>query len=96
MQTDTLGGTVAAVIDLGRDARRVAAALQRHQSGIGDPHERAILHRLYMVASDFALAISTAAAALPSAHNAITIELAQPAEVNASDANRSRKRNGIK
>jgi hypothetical protein len=67
MQTDTtISGTVRAVVALGRNARRVAAALQRHQSGIADPYERAIFHRLSMVASDFALAISTAAAALPS------------------------------
>jgi hypothetical protein len=73
----TISETVRAVTALARDARRVAAALQRHQVGIADPHRRAILHRLTVVAHEFGLAISNAEAALsPSARSAIA-ELAQ-------------------
>jgi hypothetical protein len=72
MQTDTISGTVRAVTALGRDARRVAALLQRHQSGIADPHKRAICHRLALVAMEVGQAIVQAEAALsPSARNAI-------------------------
>jgi hypothetical protein len=72
MQIDTLTGTVRALTALGRDARRVAAALQRHQSGIADPHKRAICHRLALVAMEVGQAIVQAEAALsPSARIAI-------------------------
>jgi hypothetical protein len=73
MQTDdTISGTVRAVTALGRDARRVAAALQRHQFGIADPHKLAIYHRLALVAMEPGQAIDHAEAALsPSARIAI-------------------------
>jgi hypothetical protein len=71
MQTDTLSGTVRAVTGLGRDARRVAALLQRHQSGI-DPYKFAIVHRLALVAMELGQAIVQAEAALtPQARSAI-------------------------
>jgi hypothetical protein len=72
MRTDNLSGTVQAVIALGRDARRVAALLQRHQSGMADPHKRAICHCLALVAMEVGQTIVQAEAALsPSARNAI-------------------------
>jgi hypothetical protein len=70
MQTDTIAGTVRALTTLGRDARRVAAALQRHQ--FDDPSKRAICHRLALVALEVAQAIVQAKVALsPQARSAI-------------------------
>ena len=69
---ESLAATITAIMRLASDARRVAAVLQRHQFGIDDPHRLAIYHRLALVAQEFALAISNAAAALsPSARSAI-------------------------
>ena len=60
----TISETVRAVTALGRDARRVATALQRHKSGI-DPYKFAIVHRLAMVAMEFGQAIGQAEATMP-------------------------------
>jgi hypothetical protein len=70
MQRDTIGSTIAALLTMAGEARRLAASLQRYQS----PNHRdfAALHRLALVAQEFGEAIVQAEAALsPSARNAI-------------------------
>ena len=73
-QHEFISVTVAALIATASEARRVAAALQRHQSGIADPHKRAICHRLALVAREFGQAIVQAEAALtPQTRSAIAL-----------------------
>ena len=71
MQRDTIGSTIAALLTMAGEARRLAASLQRYQT-VHNHRDFAALHRLALVAQEFGEAIVQAEAALsPSARNAI-------------------------
>jgi hypothetical protein len=70
MQTDTIGGTIAALLTMADEARRSAASLQRYQryQTVHDHRDFATLHRLALVTMELGQAIVEAKAALsPSA-----------------------------
>jgi hypothetical protein len=74
MQTDTIGGTIAALLTMADEARRSAASLQRYQryQTVHNHRDFAALHRLALVAQEFGEAIVQAEAALtPQARSAI-------------------------
>ena len=71
MQTDTIGGTIAALLTMADEARRSAASLQRYQT-VHNHRDFAALHRLALVTMELGQAILQAEAALtPQARSAI-------------------------
>jgi hypothetical protein len=64
MQNESIAATIAALIAMAGEARRLAASLQRHQVAVQDHHDSAALHRIALVANDFARSIILAEAGL--------------------------------
>ena len=68
----TISATVRNAARVGKDAKRLADALQRHHPNISDDRLRGGLHRVEVAVRDFWLAIAHAEAALsPAARAAI-------------------------
>jgi hypothetical protein len=64
MQNESIAATFAALIAMAGEAQRLAASLQRHQVAVQDHRDAAALHRIALVANDFARSIILAEAGL--------------------------------
>jgi hypothetical protein len=64
MQNESIAATIAALIAMAGEAQRLAASLQRHQAAVKDHRHFAALHRIALVANDFARSIISAEAGL--------------------------------